>query len=289
MGLLSIFQRQGSAANAPQRAASSAVDAAEAVRSARTRARRRLMGATVLLLVGVIGFPFLFETQPRPIPVDLPIEIPARNTVPPLEATAPRGNRLAAAGAAVSGTVLPAEPASAPTVAANPAPTLRSVAPLPAATSAATTSAAMATASMPAAPARAVASVPVAAKPAATPSAATPVPVPAATKPASAPGPATPPLARAAEAKPVDAGASDPAAAGMRYVVQVGAFAEQPKAHEARMKVEKLGLKTFIQVVDTGAGKRIRVRVGPYPSKAEAEKAAAKIKGGGLPAAVLYL
>src|SRR3954469_6935130 len=89
MGLLSIFQRnkQTAAKPAKSRAKSPAcqapapnpADTAEAVRDPRARARRRLMGATVLLLVGVIGFPLLFETQPRPIPVDLPIQIPARN------------------------------------------------------------------------------------------------------------------------------------------------------------------------------------------------------------------
>jgi DedD protein len=35
------------------------------VRQARTRARRRLIGAAVLMAVGVIGFPMLFETKPR--------------------------------------------------------------------------------------------------------------------------------------------------------------------------------------------------------------------------------
>ena len=44
--------------------------------AARTAARRRLMGAAVLLAVGVIGFPILFETRPRPLPVDLPILLP---------------------------------------------------------------------------------------------------------------------------------------------------------------------------------------------------------------------
>ena len=99
MGLLSIFQRnkQASAAQAPKgRGAKSAArqaplantqnpaDAAEAMREVRARARTRLMGATVLLLIGVIGFPLLFDTQPRPIAVDIPIDIPDRNKAKPL-------------------------------------------------------------------------------------------------------------------------------------------------------------------------------------------------------------
>ena len=55
------------------------------------------------------------------------------------------------------------------------------------------------------------------------------------------------------------------------------------------MKVEAMGLKTYTQVVESTAGRRIRVRVGPYPTKADADKAAARIKSGGLQAAVLVL
>ena len=54
------------------------------MRQARTRARQRLIGAAVLVVAGIIGFPLLFESQPRPIPVDLPIEIPRKDNVPPL-------------------------------------------------------------------------------------------------------------------------------------------------------------------------------------------------------------
>ncbi|KAB2892724.1 MAG: SPOR domain-containing protein, partial [Burkholderiaceae bacterium] len=52
---------------------------AESIEVMRRRARHRLIGAAVLVLVGVVGFPLLFDTQPRPIPVDIPIEIPDRN------------------------------------------------------------------------------------------------------------------------------------------------------------------------------------------------------------------
>ena len=57
---------------------------AESVEAMRRRARHRLIGAAVLVLVGVVGFPLLFDTQPRPIAVDIPIEIPDRNKVKPL-------------------------------------------------------------------------------------------------------------------------------------------------------------------------------------------------------------
>jgi DedD protein len=74
-----------------------------------------------------------------------------------------------------------------------------------------------------------------------------------------------------------------------RFIVQVGAFADADKAREARSKLERAGLKTYTQVVDTKDGPRTRVRVGPFAGKAEAEKAANKIKGLALPASILSL
>jgi DedD protein len=56
-----------------------------------------------------------------------------------------------------------------------------------------------------------------------------------------------------------------------------------------RLKVEKLGLKTYAQVAETAQGHRIRVRVGPFASRDEAEKAQAKIKAAGEQAVVLTL
>ncbi|MEY4884446.1 MAG: hypothetical protein RIS34_2300 [Pseudomonadota bacterium] len=56
----------------------------DSVEVMRKRAKHRLIGATVLVLAGVIGFPLLFDNQPRPIAVDIPIEIPDKNKVNPL-------------------------------------------------------------------------------------------------------------------------------------------------------------------------------------------------------------
>lgn len=61
----------------------------ESIEAMRRRAKHRLIGASVLVLIGVVGFPLLFDTQPRPISVDIPIEIPDRNKVKPLPAPAP--------------------------------------------------------------------------------------------------------------------------------------------------------------------------------------------------------
>lgn len=77
----------------------------------RRRARHRLIGASVLVLLGVVGFPFLFDTQPRPISVDIPIEIPAKNTPAP----------TIKAPATAAAPAVPDVPAPAPVAAKPPA------------------------------------------------------------------------------------------------------------------------------------------------------------------------
>lgn len=61
----------------------------DSVEDMRRRAKHRLIGAAVLVLVGVIGFPMLFDKQPRPIAVDTTIEIPDKNKAKPLLIPAP--------------------------------------------------------------------------------------------------------------------------------------------------------------------------------------------------------
>ena len=292
MGLLSILKRTG---DAP--AAGSAAESGDAVQQARVRARRRLIGATVLLVIGVIGFPLVFETRPRPIPVDIPIEIPRKESAPPLAMPPPR---------AAAPTTVPPVPQQPP---ANDAGVItesrsdagREVAP------------------------RAVGAAERAASPAgsAVADASRRAPAASAVEPARRGG-ATPATTRAAES-PKGTGASDkttqaaasarpstpeptkpavaadgsrarallearPAAAdGGRYVVQVGAFAEAESARETRQKVEKLGLKTYTQVAQTPSGSRIRVRIGPFGTRAEADAALAKARAAGLKPVVLTL
>lgn len=74
-----------------------------------------------------------------------------------------------------------------------------------------------------------------------------------------------------------------------RFVVQAGAYTDAGSLREARQKVERLGLKTYTQVVESDAGRRTRVRVGPFESRDDAEKAAARIKSAGLAASILSI
>ena len=218
----------------------------------------RLIGAAVLVVAGVIGFPMLFDNQPRPIAVDIPIEIPDKSKARPI--------------------ALPASPpAAAPATEAPPAPAV------------------------------AAKELPVEAKPAEIFAEKTVVPT---VKKSSEPAkPAAPPLVAAApKPAPQPSATSDAAKAQAllegkppasseatalttegRFVVQVGAFADAAKAKEARTKLERAGLKTYTQVVETKDGQRTRVRVGPFSDKTQAEGSAAKIKALDLPASILVL
>lgn len=262
MPLPSIFRRQqGSDAPPPT--------AVEQVQAARARARQRLIGAVVLLGIGIVGFPLLFESQPRPLPVDVKIEIPRKDTVAPLAVP----ERRAAASGVVTTTAREEAPAprEAPADAVPDATSDAASAPLPSKSPATTP-----TPSVPAAGATesAATSGPGAAKSAAAASAV----VAKATSAAAAPA--------VSASDPPDV-RSEPATA--RFVVQVGAFADRAAAQKTRSRVEGLGLKTYTQVVETADGARTRVRVGPFASRDEADRAASKLKAAGLPAAVLTL
>jgi DedD protein len=230
MGLLSFLKRKSNdEPTRPTKAAAAVADSPDTVQQARIRARQRLVGAVVLVAAGVIGFPLLFETQPRPLPGDLPIEI-ARKDGSAVPATAPRT------------TPAPRATPSAPpaVIAESPAESGREV---------------VAAASVPV-------TVPV---PAPAASVAEPAPKPAAEAKPTEPKPEAKPPAKPAS-KPADsvraqallegrdAKPAVTAAADGRFIVQVGAFAEVTAAREARQKVEKLGLKTYTQVVETAGG-----------------------------------
>lgn len=230
----------------------------QSIDAVRRRARHRLIGASVLVLLGVVGFPLLFDTQPRPISVDIPIEIPAKSTPAP----AVKSPATAAAPAA-------AKP-SAPSVEARDTLSAREE---------------VVEAAAPPKPVAETAKVAAAPVPAPLPSAPLPsAPLPPALVPTDAE------RARALlEGKTATPPATAAVAAAERLVVQVGAFSEEAGARSVRQKLEAAGLKTYTHVAETSEGRRIRVRLGPYSSRADADKAAARVKALGLPAAVLTL
>jgi DedD protein len=88
---------QGNTSNTP----------AESVDAMRRRARHRLIGASVLVVLGVVGFPLLFDTQPRPVSVDIAVDIPDRATAVPLVDTSKQKPLSAAAGLDAKEEVVP--------------------------------------------------------------------------------------------------------------------------------------------------------------------------------------
>ena len=249
------FRKDGAEPAAP-------APAAESLEAMRKRARQRLIGAAALVLIGVIGFPLLFDSQPRPIDVDIAINIPEKNKVAPLAATL----SVVTASQAEAPQPPKVEPVEKETL-VYPAPGEKAV----------------------------VAAVVGAPEKAAADKASAQTPPLADTKALAKPqtkASDTPPTAEAAKAQTLLEGKEPaPEAPGPspRYVVQVGAFAEAQKAQEARQILEKAGFKTYTQAITNSDGKRIRVRVGPFAIKAEADKSAEKIKSLNLPAAVLTL
>lgn len=82
----SLFKRAPAPAGAsasPRGVRSNAADPQDEVHRLRSQARRRLIGAALLIGLGVLAFPLVFETQPRPVPMDLPIVIPAKDAAAP--------------------------------------------------------------------------------------------------------------------------------------------------------------------------------------------------------------
>lgn len=260
--------------------ASSPAASPPSIELVRQRAKHRLLGVSVLVVAGVVLFPLMFDTQPRPIPVDIAIDIPSRQSVKPLAVdsvparssevvqkpvTAPEEETV------ISGSGRAMQPQS-PTE--SPPATVRS----PAATTANT----------------APESVKKIDKPPATPSAQTASKAPASPAPAAS----TSKVAGDAEAaralallngKSLPSDSKNVNDVTGRFIVQVGAFADSARAQQVRNQLEKAGLKTYTHVADTAEGKRIRVRLGPFSTRADADKAASRAKGLGLPAAVLTL
>ncbi|MEY3783296.1 MAG: hypothetical protein RIS97_1475 [Pseudomonadota bacterium] len=224
----------------------------DSIETLRTRARQRLIGAVVLVALGIIAFTLLFDSQPRPIPVDIQITMPDKDKP---DATVP------------TTVTAPAVVVETPAAASSAAPAVAATA-------------VQASASLSAK--EEIVATKMDKKPEVKQ-----MPKPATDEAAKAlailEGKEPPKTASTATAvTSVDATVG-------RFVVQVGAFAENEKARGVRLKVERAGLKTYVHVAETPQGKRIRVRVGPFATRAEADKAAAKIKTLDLPAAILTL
>jgi DedD protein len=283
------------------------------VEQLRTRTRRRLIGAAVLVTAAVVLLPMALEGTPRPPGSPVAIDMPARPAAP-----GPAAEGLAARAAPLRGGEVSASAASSaatpgagvtPAVAAASTPAAARRSESTAAIKAATPAAAVALAAAqrpapqgeaaaPRKPAPAVPASHAVTRPATerkaveadkAKAAAARGDKPVAAKPAADKTIHADAKARAerkeprAEAKP--AAAKKPAEP--RVFVQVGAYAEANTVKSVRQRVDKLGMKSHEQTVETASGQRTRVRLGPFSSREEADRAAAKLRAGGLGATVV--
>jgi len=236
--------------------------APESVETLRKRARYRLAGAAVLVLAGVIGFPLLFDNQPRPIAVDIPIVIPDKEqarAVPLPTASQALGQPEVASPSLPEAKTQPDAKVQADTKVITEAKVITEP--------------------------KVIAEPKVITEPKASAGSKS-----AADAKPTADGPRAQALL---DGKATSAKAGNKPVAvdngNGRYVVQFGSFSDAARAHEARLKVERAGFKTYAQVAQGADGKRFRVRVGPFTQRGEAEKAAEKIKKLDLSVSILAL
>ncbi|MFM7802280.1 MAG: SPOR domain-containing protein, partial [Limnohabitans sp.] len=228
--------------------------------SLRKQARHRLMGATVLVVIAVLGFPLVFDTKPRDLAVDIRIDMPDKDSVRPSQPpTIAIPDKFDEKAPILQSDNVDEQVAGKDNQSSNPA--------------ALTSASADKTVGE---------KMPTNVQPKADPAHKTPaVADPTSTaKPASAP-----------ESEEVisTAKSSSKQATPERFIVQFGAFSDEEKVKEIRSKLEKSGIKTYIHIAQTNEGKRTRVRAGPFATREEAQKIINRTKSLPLNAVVLTL
>jgi len=237
-------------------AAAPNIDEPQRADQLRRRANRRLLGASVLLLIAIVAVPMFLEREPPPLPDNVDVRIP------PVEGTKfdpkfPDGKKAAADKPAEIASI------SEPTGAQAGAP------------------AAVAAAVPDKAPAKVVADT----SPAKPATATAP-----ATKVAEKPAEKAPTKANEkAPAKSAPVTAAEPVRKPGQLVVQVIAVRDPTAAKQAYDRVKALKFPVYTEKIDVSNGIVVRVRAGPYDSKQAAEAARAKLAQAGFEAKVVTL
>lgn len=237
-------------------AAAPNIDEPQRADQLRRRANRRLLGASVLLLIAIVAVPMFLEREPPPLPDNVDVRIP------PVEGTKfdpkfPDGKKAAADKPAEIASI------SEPTGAQAGAP------------------AAVAAAVPDKAPAKVVADT----SPAKPATATAP-----ATKVAEKPAEKAPTKANEkTPAKPAPSTAAEPVRKPGQLVVQVIAVRDPTAAKQAYDRVKALKFPAYTEKIDVSNGVVVRVRAGPYDSKQAAEAARAKLAQAGFEAKVVTL
>jgi DedD protein len=207
------------------------------------RARRRLIGAVVLVTAIIVILPMVLDSEPRTPGQEVSVKIPSPDS-------AAFTSKVAPTPAAPESKSAPKAPEPKP-AAKPPVEEAKKIAAAP----------------------------PVAVAPPAAKEAPKEVPKPtlkaetelAKTPPAKAP-------AKPAAKKPKPA--AKPAAG--KFVVQVIALADAARAKEMQGKIAAAGIKSYTEVVKTAKGDVTRVRAGPFATRQAAEKAREQLKALGM-------
>ncbi len=228
--------------------------------AAKTRARRRLIGAIALALAAVVFVPMLFDRTPVAPSDDIAVQIPDRDT--PFEGRRGvlRDGADAGKGPLRPSSALPS-PAASPAV-GQPASTHVDVAPAPVASVDASKS-----------------------SPVVVNESSNEKPVQKAVEksgekgiPSSSAAQGDDPRALAAlEGKAVPQAASE-SASGKGFAVQIAAFSIADKAKNLRDQLNASGLKAYTEPLSTPQGLRTRVRLGPFASREAAERARQRLR-----------
>lgn len=257
----------------------------------RRRAKRRLLGAVILVTGLVVFLPMVLDDEPKPVSDDIAISIPSQDgkgivvpapknvpnedpppakaapekPIEPKMAEPPEAKQAVQAPPVQALTVLPGGQSVPPVTATEPKPaavkndpakpTVPAEKPKP-------SIAAADTHKEPAPPSEAK-SV----------EAAKPVAKSEQPKPAAKPEPAK---EVKATAKPSGA----PPQSG--FVVRLGAFAKPENAKQLKAKLTSLGIRNYSDVMKTPSGDKHRVRAGPFTTRKEAETARDRLKAANL-------
>jgi DedD protein len=256
------------------------------------RARRRLVGAIVLVTAVAVVLPMVLDSEPKPVRQNVDIHIPspeAGEFKPKTSEAAPqpsapiKGLPEAPAGVPPSDTAMAdatsaaSAQSAAPDITRSPLPPAKRDATAPQRPAAGDRTeppraASAAPKSKPETSARSDRTESAGASSAS-----------AAKSGASAARPST--ESDRADTRDMAASAKRPAdaeSASGNYVVQVAALADAAKARQLQKQMSGAGLKTYTEVISTKAGEVTRVRAGPYATREAAEKARVQLKKAGL-------
>lgn len=224
----------------------------------RIRARRRLIGAAVLLLAAVVLVPMVLDPAPRPVPDNLPIEIPSEKT--------PFSPRLALPPVPEPAAV-PMPPPDAATVPAESKPDAGTEP----------------KGAVPAGPGRSDGRPQPRAegKAEARGEGKSGATLESKSDPGAIASPGEKTASRAAEsqrARDALEGKAGPDKKAARYALQAAAMGSERSAQELADRLKKAGFAPYTEQVQTAEGARWRVRVGPFASREEAETARARLR-----------